>query len=155
MQNADQNATAVADRDYYYDYNDICQYIGTDFLEVKIYLICVFALIIAIFSLIFNTFFVIVFVLNASLRRSSLFYFGILAVLDAFLAINYMLLMVVPVIMDKFQILSLYYLFLSYLRPMMLLSNWAMFSSILLIIMATVERLMRTFQALRFKPMKQ
>lgn len=91
MQNADRNASTD---DYYDDYSAECQYIGTDFLEVKIYLICVFALIIALFSLISNSFFVVVFVLNVSLRRSSLYYFGILAVLDAILAINYILLMV-------------------------------------------------------------
>lgn len=94
MHDAVQNVSNTTEGDYYYDYTELCQYIGTDFLEVKIYLICIFALTIAILSLIFNTFFVVVFVLNASLRRSSLFYFGILAVLDAFLAVNYMLLMV-------------------------------------------------------------
>lgn len=87
MQDADQNGTS--NEDSYYDYSDNCQYLGTEFLEVKIYLICVFALIIAVFSLIFNLFFVIVFILNASLRRTALYYFGILAILDAFLAINY------------------------------------------------------------------
>lgn len=153
MQNADQNETL--DEDTYYDYQDACQYLGTEFLEVKIYLICVFALIIAIFSLIFNSFFVIVFILNKSLRRTALFYFGVLAILDTFLAINYVLLMIVPVLMDYFEILPLYMLFLTYLRPLMLLSNWITFSSVLLIITATVERLLRTVQSIKFEPMKQ
>ncbi|KAI6190225.1 G-PROTEIN-RECEP-F1-2 domain-containing protein [Aphelenchoides bicaudatus] len=132
------NETAV---DYELEYQEPpCQYSGSEFLEVKIYLIAIFAFLIAIFSLISNSFFVIVFILNASLRRSALFYFGILAVLDAFLAVNYILLMVVPVLMDFYESLPLYHIFL--------------FSSVLLIITATVERLLRTIQSVKFDPMK-
>lgn len=49
--------------------------------------------------------------------------------------------------MDQFKLLWLYHMFLSYLRPMMTISNCAMFASMLLILMATVERLLRTFKS--------
>jgi hypothetical protein len=145
----------ASENEYYDEYNEICEYFGTDFLEVKIYLICLFALLVAICSLLFNTFFVIVFLLNPSLRHSPLYYFGVLAVMDAILAVNYILLMVVPVIMDYFHYLWLYHIFLGYVRPMMTLSFVAMFCSILLIIMATVERLLRTFNAAKFGSMRR
>ncbi|CAD5223471.1 unnamed protein product [Bursaphelenchus okinawaensis] len=133
--------------DITYDENDeMCYYIGTDYLHVKIYLIGVFAVIIALFSLLFNTFFTFVFLTNANLRRSPLYYFGVLAMLDAILALNYLALMVVPVYMDQFKCLWLYHLFLGYLRPMMTVSNSAMFASILMILCATMERLLSTFQ---------
>jgi hypothetical protein len=64
----------------------------------------VFAASIAILSLFFNSFFTLVFVLNTSLRQSPLYYFGILAVLDIIMAINYLLLMAVPVYMDQFEV---------------------------------------------------
>lgn len=70
---------------------------GTDFLEIKIYLIGVFAVLIAALSILFNSFFTVVFIRNPTLRRSSIFYFGILAILDIFMAFNYIALMAVPV----------------------------------------------------------
>ncbi|KAI1728083.1 7 transmembrane receptor (rhodopsin family) domain-containing protein [Ditylenchus destructor] len=146
-----ENATSSS---YYQEYSnealpmeEECYYIGTDFLEVKIYLIGVFAAVLAVTSLFFNAFFTCVFILNVSLRRSPLYYFGILAVLDTIMAINYLALMAVPVYMDQFQWLWLYITFLAYLRPMMTLSNCAMFASVLLILAATVERLLRTFRS--------
>lgn len=63
-----------------------------------------FAASIAVLSLFFNSFFTLVFVLNTSLRQSPLYYFGILAVLDIIMAINYLLLMAVPVYMDQFEV---------------------------------------------------
>jgi len=111
---------------------------------VKIYLIGVFAAVIAVCSLFFNAFFTCVFLTNREFRRSPLFYFGVLAVADIVMAINYLALMAVPVYMDQFGWLWLYHLFLRYLRPMLTLSNAAMFASVLLILMATVERLLRT-----------
>ncbi|KIH46938.1 hypothetical protein ANCDUO_23006 [Ancylostoma duodenale] len=70
---------------------------GTDHLEVKIYLIGVFATFIAILSIIFNTFFTLVFLTNQSIRKSSVFYFGILAVIDTVMAVNYIAVMSIPV----------------------------------------------------------
>uniref|UniRef100_A0A7E4ZQ52 G_PROTEIN_RECEP_F1_2 domain-containing protein n=1 Tax=Panagrellus redivivus TaxID=6233 RepID=A0A7E4ZQ52_PANRE len=129
-------------------YNDIdCEYKGTDHPHIKIYLIGVFGTAIALLNVLFNTFYTIVFVTNKSLRRSPLYYFGILAILDILLAINYIMLMSVPVYMDQFNWLWLYHIFLRYLNPMMTASNSAMFASMLLIFMATVERLLRTFRS--------
>lgn len=79
---------------------------GTDFLEIKIYLIGVFAASIAILSIYFNTFFTIVFTQNPSLRRTPIYYFGILAIVDIIMAFNYIALMVVPV---SFTIKLLYF----------------------------------------------
>ncbi|VDN54483.1 unnamed protein product, partial [Dracunculus medinensis] len=118
-----------------------------DFLDIKIYLIGVFAASIAILSIYFNTFFTIVFTQNPSLRRTPIYYFGILAIVDIIMAFNYIALMVVPVYMDQFGFLWLYHIFLSYLRPVITESNIAMFSSLLLILFATTERLMRTFKS--------
>uniref|UniRef100_A0AC34FJD5 G-protein coupled receptors family 1 profile domain-containing protein n=1 Tax=Panagrolaimus sp. ES5 TaxID=591445 RepID=A0AC34FJD5_9BILA len=124
-----------------------CQYIGTDYLHIKIYLIGVFGTAIALLNIIFNSFFTLVFVTNKQLRLSPLYYFGILAILDILLAINYILLMSVPVYMDQFEQLWLYHIFLTYVVPMMTASNCAMFGSMLLIFMATLERLLRTFHS--------
>uniref|UniRef100_A0A915CN43 G-protein coupled receptors family 1 profile domain-containing protein n=1 Tax=Ditylenchus dipsaci TaxID=166011 RepID=A0A915CN43_9BILA len=110
-------------------------------------LLHLFATIIAVTSLFFNAFFTCVFILNVSLRKSPLYYFGILAVLDTIMAVNYLALMAVPVYMDQFKWLWLYPIFLTYLRPMLTLSNCAMFASVLLILLATVERLLRTFNS--------
>ncbi|RCN38744.1 hypothetical protein ANCCAN_15338 [Ancylostoma caninum] len=81
--------------DYGENFTD-CTYIGTDHLEVKIYLIGVFATFIAILSIIFNTFFTLVFLTNQSIRKSSVFYFGILAVIDTVMAVNYIAVMSIP-----------------------------------------------------------
>uniref|UniRef100_A0A914PMQ8 G-protein coupled receptors family 1 profile domain-containing protein n=1 Tax=Panagrolaimus davidi TaxID=227884 RepID=A0A914PMQ8_9BILA len=124
-----------------------CQYIGTDYLHIKIYLIGVFGTGIALLNILFNSFFTLVFVKNKQLRLSPLYYFGILAILDILLAVNYILLMSVPVYMDQFEQLWLYHIFLLYVVPMMTASNCAMFGSMLLIFMATLERLLRTFHS--------
>ncbi|KAI3411037.1 hypothetical protein GPALN_003122 [Globodera pallida] len=129
--------------------NDSCDYKGTDYLEVKILLIGVFATGLALLSFLFNAFFSLVFALNARLRRSSLYYFGVLALLDLALAINYLALMSVPVYMDQYRLLWLYQLFLAYLRPMLSLSYFAMFASVLMILLATSERLLQTFSGRR------
>uniref|UniRef100_A0A914HF14 G-protein coupled receptors family 1 profile domain-containing protein n=1 Tax=Globodera rostochiensis TaxID=31243 RepID=A0A914HF14_GLORO len=129
--------------------NDSCDYKGTDYLEVKILLIGVFATGLALLSFLFNAFFSLVFALNARLRRSSLYYFGVLALLDLALAINYLALMSVPVYMDQYRLLWLYQLFLAYLRPMLCLSNFAVFASVLMILLATSERLLQTFSGRR------
>ncbi|VDM64729.1 unnamed protein product [Angiostrongylus costaricensis] len=71
--------------------------LGTEHVEVKIYLIGVFATFIAILSIIFNTFFTIVFLTNESIKKSSAFYFGILAVIDTIMAVNYIAVMSLPV----------------------------------------------------------
>ncbi|KAK6043045.1 hypothetical protein COOONC_19450 [Cooperia oncophora] len=118
---------------------------GTEHVEVKIYLIGVFATFIAILSIIFNTFFTIVFLTNRSIRKSSVFYFGILAVIDTIMAVNYIAVMSIPVYMDYYHFLPIYHLFLSYFRIVLTESNCAMFSSMLLIVLATTERLLRTF----------
>jgi len=124
-----------------------CAYNGTEYLHIKIYLIGVFGTAVALLNMFFNSFYTLVFVKNKSLRLSPLYYFGILAILDIILAINYILLMSVPVYFDQFGLLWLYHLFLAYLVPMMTISNTAMFGSMLLIFMATVERLLRTSKA--------
>ena len=118
----------------------------------------------------FNSFYTLVFVKNKSLRLSPLYYFGILAILDIILAINYILLMSVPVSVhefwnllwnafkvyfDQFGLLWLYHLFLGYLVPMMTISNTAMFGSMLLIFMATVERLLRTSKSPKVEAFRQ
>ncbi|KHN81155.1 hypothetical protein Tcan_03698 [Toxocara canis] len=121
--------------------NPIC---GTDFLDKKIYLIGVFAVMVALLSIVFNSFFTLVFIRNPTIRKTPIFYFGILAILDIFMAFNYIALMAVPVYMDQFELLWLYHIFLSYLRPVMAESCCAMFSSMLLIVLATTERLLRT-----------
>uniref|UniRef100_A0A158P6Q3 G protein-coupled receptor n=1 Tax=Angiostrongylus cantonensis TaxID=6313 RepID=A0A158P6Q3_ANGCA len=118
---------------------------GTEHVEVKIYLIGVFATFIAILSIIFNTFFTIVFLTNESIKKSSVFYFGILAVIDTIMAVNYIAVMSLPVYMDYYHYLPIYHLFLSYFRIVLTESNCAMFSSVLLIVLATTERLLRTF----------
>lgn len=122
-----------------------CTYFGTEHVEVKIYMIGVFATFIAILSIIFNTFFTLVFLTNASIRKSSVFYFGILAVIDTIMAVNYIAVMSIPVYMDYYHFLPIYHLFLSYFRIVLTESNCAMFSSMLLIVLATTERLLRTF----------
>ncbi|CAI4224828.1 unnamed protein product [Auanema sp. JU1783] len=131
---------------YYDDENGTsCEYLGTEFIEGKIYLIGVFATMIAILSIVFNTFFTIVFLSNRSIRKSSVFYFGILAVLDTIMAFNYLAVMSLPVYMDYYQYVPVYHVFLSYFRLILTESNWAIFSSMLLILLATTERLLRTF----------
>ncbi|TKR70372.1 hypothetical protein L596_022406 [Steinernema carpocapsae] len=135
-------AGAVLRTDEYYE-DDNCYYMGTDYLHIKIYLIGVFATSIALMSILLNSFFTLVFLLNPSLRRTSLFYLGILAFIDVLMAFNYIALMTVPVYMDQFQLLWLYHMFLAYLRPVMTESNCAMFSSMMLIMCATTERFLR------------
>ncbi|EPB72992.1 hypothetical protein ANCCEY_07913 [Ancylostoma ceylanicum] len=140
----EQALETVEYEDYGANFTD-CTYIGTDHLEVKIYLIGVFATFIAILSIIFNTFFTLVFLTNQSIRKSSVFYFGILAVIDTVMAVNYIAVMSIPVYMDYYHYLPIYHLFLSYFRLILTESNCAMFSSMLLIVLATTERLLRTF----------
>lgn len=57
----------------------------------------IFATGLALLSFLFNAFFSLVFALNSRLRRSALYYFGVLALLDLALALNYLALMSVPV----------------------------------------------------------
>ncbi|KAK5973180.1 hypothetical protein GCK32_003569 [Trichostrongylus colubriformis] len=132
--------------DYDSNYTD-CTYLGTEHVEVKIFLIGVAATLIAVLSIIFNTFFTIVFITNQSIRKSSVFYFGILAVIDTIMAVNYIAVMSVPVYMDYYHYLPIYHLFLSYFRIVLTESNCAMFASMLLIVLATTERLLRTFHS--------
>ncbi|VDM68237.1 unnamed protein product [Strongylus vulgaris] len=47
--------------------------------------------------------------------------------------------------MDYYHLLPIYHLFLSYFRLILTESNSAMFASMLLIVLATTERLLRTF----------
>ncbi|VDL79702.1 unnamed protein product [Nippostrongylus brasiliensis] len=109
------------------------------------YFVRVFATFIALLSIIFNTFFTLVFLTNPSIRKSSVFYFGVLAVIDTIMAVNYIAVMSIPVYMDYYHYLPIYHLFLSYFRIVLTESNCAMFSSMLLIVLATTERLLRTF----------
>lgn len=51
--------------------------------------------------------------------------------------------------MDQYHLLWLYHLFLAYLRPMLALSHFAMFASVLMILLATSERLLQTFSGHR------
>ena len=90
---------------------------GTDHIQVKIYLIGVFASLIALCSIFFNGFFTIVFITNQSVRlvlswkiksrinfrRSSVYYFGILAIIDAIMAVNYLAVMSLPVSSRTFK----------------------------------------------------
>ncbi|CAB3399005.1 unnamed protein product [Caenorhabditis bovis] len=122
-----------------------CDYFGTDHIEGKIYLIGIFATLIAILSIIFNTFYTIVFIRNPLLRRSGVFYFGVIAVIDIIMAINYIAVMSLPVYMDYYHILPLWHLFLSYFRIVLTESNCAMFASMLMIVLATTERFLKTF----------
>ncbi|MFH4981765.1 hypothetical protein AB6A40_008474, partial [Gnathostoma spinigerum] len=132
-----------------------CLYMGTDYLSVKIYLIGIFATSIAVISIVFNSFFTLVFIYNSQLRHSPIFYFGIIAVIDIVMAFNYIALMAVPVYMDEYELIWLYHLFLSYFRPMMAESACAMFSSMLLIVLATTERLLRTFDSINCAKMRR
>ncbi|KAK6755951.1 hypothetical protein RB195_014376 [Necator americanus] len=61
------------------------------------------------------------------------------------MAVNYIAVMSIPVYMDYYHFLPIYHLFLSYFRLILTESNCAMFSSMLLIVLATTERLLRTF----------
>uniref|UniRef100_A0A914NSF3 G-protein coupled receptors family 1 profile domain-containing protein n=1 Tax=Meloidogyne incognita TaxID=6306 RepID=A0A914NSF3_MELIC len=128
-----------------------CHYEGTEYIEVKFILIGVFASGLALISFLLNAFLVLVFALNPKLGRSPLFYFGVLAILDLALAMLYIALMAVPAYMDKFKLLWLYHLFVSYLRPMLTLSNFAVFASVLMILLATTERLLLTFEGKQIK----
>ncbi len=56
--------------------------------------------------------------------------------------------------MDFYNALWLYHLFLSYLRPIYTESYAAMFSSMLMIFVATLERLLRTFKNQRMLRMR-
>ncbi|CAA99792.2 G-protein coupled receptors family 1 profile domain-containing protein [Caenorhabditis elegans] len=122
-----------------------CSYYGTDDVIGKVFLIGIFATLIAVTSIIFNTFYTIVFIRNPSLRRSGLFYFGVIAVIDIIMGINYIAVMVVPVYMDYYLYLPLWHIFLSYFRIVMAESNMAMFASMLMIVLATTERFLKTF----------
>ncbi|KAL7078099.1 hypothetical protein ACQ4LE_002569, partial [Meloidogyne hapla] len=144
--NFDKNLSLIMEEE---EFN--CHYEGTDYLEVKIILIGVFASGIALISFMLNAFLVLVFSLNPKLRRSPLHYFGVLAILDLALALLYIALMAVPVYMDQFKLLWLYHLFVIYLRPMLTLSYFAMFASVLMIILATTERLLLTFEGKKIK----
>ena len=84
--------------------NHTCHYQGTDNLHIKIYLIGGFGTGIAICSIVFNSFLALVFAQNPQLRKTSLFYFNILAILDIIMGFNYIALMSVPV---KFFSLSI------------------------------------------------
>uniref|UniRef100_A0A915LC07 G-protein coupled receptors family 1 profile domain-containing protein n=1 Tax=Meloidogyne javanica TaxID=6303 RepID=A0A915LC07_MELJA len=128
-----------------------CHYEGTEYIEVKFILIGVFASGLALISFLLNAFLVLVFALNPKLGRSPLFYFGVLAILDLALAMLYIALMAVPAYMDKFKLLWLYHLFVSYLRPMLTFSNFAVFASVLMILLATTERLLLTFEGKQIK----
>ncbi|CAD6186998.1 unnamed protein product [Caenorhabditis auriculariae] len=135
----------------YEDFENVtdCTYRGTDHIDEKILLIGVFATFIAILSIIFNTFYTIVFIKNPSIRRSGVFYFGIIAVIDTIMAVNYIAVMSLPVYMDYLHYLPLWHLFLSYFRVVLAESNCAMFSSLLMILLATTERLLKTFSGKR------
>uniref|UniRef100_A0AC34QJG4 G-protein coupled receptors family 1 profile domain-containing protein n=1 Tax=Panagrolaimus sp. JU765 TaxID=591449 RepID=A0AC34QJG4_9BILA len=136
----------VGNPDEYY-VEEECSYNGTDYLHIKIYLIGVFGTALALLNIFFNSFYTLVFVKNRSLRSSPLYYFGIIAILDVIIAVNYILLMSVPVYFDQFGLLWLYHLFLTYFVPVMTISNATMFGSMLLIMMVSAERLLRTFQS--------
>ncbi|EFP05982.1 hypothetical protein CRE_04917 [Caenorhabditis remanei] len=122
-----------------------CSYYGTDDVIGKMFLIGLFANLIAVTSIVFNTFYTIVFIRNPSLRRSGVFYFGVIAVIDIIMGINYIAVMVVPVYMDYYFYLPLWHVFLSYFRIVMTESNCAMFASMLMIVLATTERFLKTF----------
>ncbi|CAO4380744.1 unnamed protein product [Caenorhabditis nigoni] len=122
-----------------------CSYLGTDYMVGKMFLIGLFATLIAVTSIIFNTFYTIVFIRNPSLRRSGVFYFGVIAVIDIIMGINYLALMVVPVYMDYYHYLPLWHMFVSYVRIGMAESSCAMFASMLMIVLATTERFLKTF----------
>ncbi|KAF8381132.1 hypothetical protein PRIPAC_70274 [Pristionchus pacificus] len=124
-----------------------CDYIGTDLVDVKIWLIGVAGVLICILCIILNTFFSIVFWTNKSIRMTPVFYFGILAFIDIVMALNYISIMAVPVYMDYFESLPIYHLFLSYFRVVLTESAIVMFLSMLLIVAATTERLLRTFHS--------
>ncbi|GMT10586.1 hypothetical protein PFISCL1PPCAC_1883, partial [Pristionchus fissidentatus] len=120
---------------------------GTDLVDVKIWLIGVAGVLICILCIILNSFFSIVFWTNKAIRMTPVFYFGILAAIDIVMAFNYIIVMAVPVYMDYFVSLPIYHLFLSYFRVMLTESAIVMFLSMLLIVAATTERLLRTFHS--------
>ncbi|GMR59009.1 hypothetical protein PMAYCL1PPCAC_29204, partial [Pristionchus mayeri] len=120
---------------------------GTDLVEVKIWLIGVAGFLICILCILLNSFFSIVFWTNKSIRMTPVFYFGILAFIDIVMAFNYITVMAVPVYMDYFESLPIYHIFLSYFRVMLTESAIVMFLSMLLIVAATTERLLRTFHS--------
>lgn len=49
--------------------------------------------------------------------------------------------------MDYYESLTIYHIFLAYVRLVLAESNMAMFASMLLILFATTERLLRTFHS--------
>ena len=61
---------------------------------------------IALISFLLNAFLVLVFAQNPKLRRSPLFYFGVLALLDLALALLYLALMAVPVYSEHLDKIS-------------------------------------------------
>ncbi|PAV61085.1 hypothetical protein WR25_25333 [Diploscapter pachys] len=130
------------------DYNnekEECRYEGTDRVEEKIIIIGICATFVAVLSIVLNTFYTIVFLRNQSLRRSGVFYFGVLAVIDAIMAVNYIALMSVSVYIDYFDSLFMYTIYLKYIRILMTESNCAICASLLMILLATTERVFRTF----------
>ncbi|CAJ0946699.1 unnamed protein product, partial [Mesorhabditis belari] len=128
------------------DLEEDCKYWGTDYIEGKIWLIGFFGTSLALASIILNTFLCVVYFHTPSLRKSAVLYFGVIAIVDILLGFNYIAAMSVPVIFDRYHLLWLYHLFLSCVNFVICESNCAIFSSSLLIILATTERLLRTFQ---------
>uniref|UniRef100_A0AC35TK15 G_PROTEIN_RECEP_F1_2 domain-containing protein n=1 Tax=Rhabditophanes sp. KR3021 TaxID=114890 RepID=A0AC35TK15_9BILA len=131
------------------DVEDDCFYFGTDFLEMKIYSVGLIGCFIAMVSLLFNVFLSLVFLKKG---LENLYYFKILAFLDILLSLNYIALMVVPVLVDYFLILSLYFIFLKYVRLLLMESNCVMMLSCLLIVMATIERCLISIPSLCQRP---
>ncbi|PAV80372.1 hypothetical protein WR25_20652 isoform B [Diploscapter pachys] len=123
-----------------------CRYEGTDRIEEKIIIIGICATFVAVLSIVLNTFYTIVFLRNQSLRRSGMFYFGVLAVIDAIMAVNYIALMSVSVYIDYFKSVFMYTIYLKYIRILMTESNCAICASLLMILLATTERVFRTFE---------
>ncbi len=125
-----------------------CVYWGTQNLDVKVWLILVFGSTISILSLTENCFLSYVFVSNARFRRSQLFYLCVLSFLDIFLAVSYLLLMSFMVLIDKTENLSMYGVWLGYVRPLLSLSVITLTTSVYLILAMTFERYLQTLTRL-------
>ncbi|CAJ0568034.1 unnamed protein product, partial [Mesorhabditis spiculigera] len=126
--------------------NGTCIYWGTDYIEGKIWLIGMFGTTVALTSIILNFFLCIVYLYTPSLAKSAVLYFGVIAVVDIIMGFNYIAAMSVPVFIDYYGLLWLYHVFVSCVVAVVCESNCALFSSSLLILLATTERLLRTFQ---------
>ncbi|CEF71324.1 G protein-coupled receptor, rhodopsin-like family and GPCR, rhodopsin-like, 7TM domain-containing protein [Strongyloides ratti] len=113
----------------------------------RFYLVCVAGFITSIISIIENSFLFFLFAKKKSNRNHYNLYLMLIAIIDVFMGISYILLMVVNVSADYFQSLTLLRLWYFYVIPMITVSHVAMTSSAMCILAATFERYCITVNA--------